>query len=197
MFAVLTMGIIFPAIILFQAYAGLHEMQRYMYGGVDDNALVHMFKKFREHANGSDDFRIFGLMFVENSNQKTMINKQAMKVSVMQIGFAIMSLGLMFIILGINDGGAKGSAEISSLKVDIRKASTGVFVFIVGAAMATAGGILKNDYTASRLPNFNGDKEQNAELIDVFKACKKQGGDSAAECFYQYFMNVHKGELND
>jgi len=41
-----------------------------------------------------------------------MVNKQIMKVSIIQIGFAVISIGMMLIILGINGGGAETSAAL-------------------------------------------------------------------------------------
>jgi hypothetical protein len=140
----------------------------------------------------------FSLLYSESANQKTMINKQVMKVSIMQIGFAVMSIGTMFIVLGINDGGARGSAHFSGLKVDIRKASTGVLIFLVGAAMATAGGVLKNEYSTVTIPKY-GLSEKTKEVLGkqrwqeiFYKHCKEKPHDEAAQCFYHLYVQLQE-----
>lgn len=196
--AILGLGIIFPAFTLLQAYAGLSNLREKVMAESDNVKLVQIYQEFKKNARSADDFRMFALLFTENANQKTMINKQVMKVSIMQIGFSVMSLGLMFVVLGINDGGANATGSFMGVQIDIKKASTGVLVFLIGAGMATAGGVLKNDYSTVKIPMFGDDVagkviERDRRTVAAFNACKEQGG-NAEKCFYQIFELINKGD---
>ena len=126
-----------------------------------------------------------------------MINKQIMKVTIMQIGFAVISVGMMFIVLGINDGGASGGAEVSGFKFDFKSGSTGVVVFVVGALMATAGGVLKNDYNTVPIPEFVylSTHPEYTKSINAYIECKKFSEDKFRDCFIGVFQNINQGVL--
>ena len=181
---IIIFGVVVPIIILFQAYQGtsyLSENIPYKYS-TDD--LVKTFSAAKSFLNNANDYAIFSLLYTEHANQKTMINKQIMKVSVMQIGFSVISIGMMLIVLGINTGGIEGSGEVNGIKFDFKIGSTGVAVFLVGAVMATVGGVLKNEYTTGKIPEYifeDSSKEQ--KILDAYKQCKNDKEVKLEKCF--------------
>ena len=115
----------------------------------------------------------------------------------MQIGFAVISVGMMLIVLGINDGGAAAGAHVASIQFDFKTGSTGVVVFVVGALMATAGGVLKNDYSTVPIPSFFYDSAppEYVKSINAYKECKKLGDNKFQPCFIGVFEKVNEGAL--
>jgi hypothetical protein len=123
-----------------------------------------------------------------------MTNKQVMKVSVMQIGFSVISIGMMLIVLGINSGGVKGAVEGAGLKFDFKTGSTGVAVFLVGAVMATAGGVLKNKYKTGVIPKYISEdsSKESEETIAAYNECKSQKITSPQECFIKFYERINQ-----
>jgi hypothetical protein len=118
------------------------------------------------------DYALGSVVFVETSNRQVMLNKQRMKIAVMHIGFAVISVGLMLMILGIDVGGidASGASQGGGISVAVKIASTGVLVFVIGASMATIGGILGNDYKSVGIPSFEGSTEERPPPPDTSAA---------------------------
>ena len=111
-------GVIVPVIILFQAYQGTSYLSKNLpYTDTPDD-LVKTFSAAKLSINNANDYALFSLLYTEHANQKTMINKQIMKVSVMQIGFSVISIGMMLIVLGINAGGIEGVKPASRCPVN-------------------------------------------------------------------------------
>lgn len=128
-----------------------------------------------------------------------MINKQVMKTSIINIGFAVMSIGLMLLVLGIESGGAEASAAVNELEFNLKTGSTGVAIFVVGAIMATLGGVLKNDYQTSQIPNYEHVSLPNIDLHllrsrAAYKECTKFGTEFES-CFAQAFFQINSEAL--
>lgn len=195
--AMILFGVVVPLLILAQAYVGLASLGKSVsYAGRNDD-LVQTLAAARKNLTNGNDYALFSLLYTEQANQRTMVNKQVMKVSIMQIGFAVASVGMMLIILGFNDGGASGTAELSGVKFDFKSGSTGVVVFLVGASMATMGGVLKNDYSTVPIPQYV-QMEANpnhARSIKAFIECRKFDGDKFKDCFVGLFQRINEEAL--
>lgn len=199
--AILVFGVIVPLALLSQAYLGLSSLSSQVSGVLQKQNSSQIFRDARVLLHDANDYALFSLISAERTNHAVVTNKQIMKVAVMQIGFAVISIGVMFIILGINDGGAEGGFEASGLKFDLKTGSTGAVVFVIGAAMAAAGGIIKNDYQTVPIPGFidRGDGEASrahAETVALYKECKKMGGAVSQECFYKLFSQTFAADVN-
>lgn len=198
--AIVLLGVLIPIIVLVQAYAGLDKLTSEVRQEGTTASLVETFKAVKHQASAPDDYRLFSLLYSEHANQKTMINKQVLKVSIMQIGFAVVSVGMMFIVLGIRDGGATGTAEGGGLSFNFKVGSTGVLMILVGAAMSTAGGVLRNEYNTVPIPLFGGSagvpeaEGQLAQSIEAYKTCKREAGDEKDKCFINLFEQINFGE---
>lgn len=195
--AVLLFGVVVPLFILAQAYIGLASLGKDVgYTNTQDDLIQTLSTAKQSLANGND-YALFSLLYTEHANQKTMVNKQIMKVAIMQIGFAVTSIGMMLIILGFNDGGASGSTEVSGMKFDFKSGSTGVVVFLAGALMATAGGVLKNDYNTVPIPEYVyvESNQDHTKSINAYIECKKLGDEKFKDCFIGFFQKINKGAL--
>jgi hypothetical protein len=195
--AVLLFGVVVPLFILAQAYIGLVSLGKDVsYTNTHDDLIQTLSTAKKSRANGND-YALFSLLYTEHANQKTMVNKQIMKVVIMQIGFAVTSIGMMLIILGFYDGGVSGAAEVSGMKFDFKSGSTGVVVFLAGALMATAGGVLKNDYNTVPIPEYVyvESNQDHTKSINAFIECKKLADEKFKDCFIGFFQKINQGAL--
>jgi len=200
--AVIVFGIIFPVIILFQAYLGINALTEDVAYRTTVQDLVANMSSAKKEMKNQNDYALFSLLYVEHANQKTMINKQVMKSSVINLGFAVISVGMMLIIFGIkgNEGAdLEAGIEMQGVKFDLKTGSTGVAMFCVGAIMATVGGVLKNDYQTSEIPKYiyneTGVPDKALEKsVDAYRTCSKQGKEFEA-CFSQIFFQINKDLL--
>jgi len=195
--AIVLFGVIVPLFILVQAYVGLATLGADVNNTRTSDDLVTTLSTVKKSLTNGNDYALFSLLYTEHANQKTMINKQIMKVAIMQIGFAVISVGMMLIILGFNDGGAAGGAEVSGVKFDFKSGSTGVVVFLAGALMATTGGVLKNDYNTVPIPEFvyADFNPEYTKSINAYNECKKLGEDKFKVCFIGIFQKINQGVL--
>ncbi|MFT4503162.1 hypothetical protein [Caballeronia sp. 15711] len=221
-FGVLFFGVILPVVVLFQAYMTLYAMPKTIPGHEMD--VVQTFgdvKKLASDSNIANDYALFAMLFAEQSNKQAIVNKQLLKVVIIQVGFAVISVGLMFIILGISDGGATFGGKGGGISVDLKTGSTGLVTFVIGAAMAAGGALIPNEYTTVGAPDFAqivGDTEihttqpasvaeaasgakagalegKDAVLISDYASCKKTDTPEAlVYCFMDSFRKRY-GDL--
>lgn len=196
--SMLIFGVIVPLAVLVQAYFTLRALADEVNYAVTPEGIVTTFSKAKQSIANGNDYALFSLLYSEHANQKTMANKQVMKVSVMQIGFAVTSIGIMFILLGINDGGVVGTGSVSGASFDFKTGSTGAFIFLAGALMSTAGGVLKNEYNSVPMPEyvFSNISGKQAASINAYNQCKKQSEvEEFHKCFIDLFEKVNQGTL--
>lgn len=199
--AVVVLGVLFPVLILAQASLGLASLARNIDRSLNQDEVVEVFKKVQPAVKTANDYALYSEMFAENVNQTIITNKQIIKVVVIEIGFAAMSLGLMFVLLGVNDGGGEGGVSWGEARIDFKTASTGALVFLVGAVMATAGGVLKNDYKTVPLPQYialdgsSGPSAEETSTLEAFRKCKADAGDDFAACFVSLYQQINQEQL--
>ena len=198
-FAVVTLGLLVPLVIMVQAYLNLGSLSDNLSRTANPAAAMEMFTAAQKAARNGNDYALFSQVYAETANQRVLTNKQVIKVAVMQIGFAAISLGLMFVILGINDGGGDSKISFLDVKLDFRTASTGALVFVVGAAMATAGGVLRNEYTTVGAPQYvyaGGPSQAETDSLNAYRTCKAQARPAVfGECFASLYAQVNGEQL--
>jgi hypothetical protein len=176
--AILIFGIIFPLALLSQAFLAVRnaDFQAFETIGIEKSLPAQMAKLARP-----EDYTLYALVFVETSNRKVMLNKQMMKMAVIHIGFAVISVGMLLLLLGIDAGGMDLEGEHKALgtKLNLKIASTGVVVFVVGATMAALGGLLINQYKTIDIPRFGGTTEATVpisaqRILDEYDKCHSQ-----------------------
>ena len=200
--AIVIFGVIFPVIILFQSYLSINSLRDDVAYKTTMAELVSNLSDAKKYLLSANDYALYSLLYVEHANKKTMINKQVMKSTVVYIGFAVISVGMMLIILGIKEEGETGAeahAEAGGIKFDFKTGSTGVAMFCVGAVMATIGGVLKNDYQTSEIPKYesmaiSGSRIAYQKSIAAYRSCSKQGK-NFEPCFSQIFFQINQESL--
>lgn len=198
--AILVLGLLFPVLILAQAYLGLSSLAGAIDRSLSTDEVVRIFQRAKPAIQTANDYALFSQMFAENINQTIITNKQIIKVVVIEIGFAAMSLGLMFVMLGVSDGGGEGRVTWGGVSVDLKTASTGALVFLVGAAMATAGGVLKNEYKSMPQPQYvvvdaGGPTDTEVASLDAYRQCKADAGEAFPACFADLFSQINAERL--
>jgi hypothetical protein len=198
--AIFVLGILFPVLILAQAYVGVSSLAHNIDRSMKQEQVVDVFKRVQPLVRSPNDYALYSEMFAENVNQTIITNKQIIKVVVIEIGFAAMSLGLMFVMLGFNDGGGSAGGEGAGIKIDFKTASTGTLVFLMGAGMATAGGVLKNEYKSVPVPAYivtgpSGPSPAETDSLEAYRTCKSSAGAEFAACFADLYGQINKEEL--
>ncbi|WP_156168162.1 hypothetical protein [Grimontia sp. AD028] len=193
--ALLLFGVVLPSIALYQAANGVDGLTEEVNSENEFKNMIDNYDEMRSLLANANDYAFISLVFVESSNQKTMINKQVMKVAIINIGFAVISIGMMMIILGINDGGASGKGGFGDIVFDFRTGSTGIVVFVIGATMATLGAVMKNEYQTAGVPGYGavlkggGELEATKKLFTLCGEIHKGEPNEIPTCFYDEFKN--------
>ena len=210
------LGVIAPVLILAQSYVSVGETTKMLDANTDVSDVISQFKKI-DSMTSPNDYRLLSLMLVEAGNIKTIVNKQIMKTTVVNIGFAVISVGLALMLLGIRESLSSSKDQdtarqeshdlaigVAGVTFDIKTGSTGVIVIVIGAAMATIGGVLPNQYKGSGLPYYTAENENISETMleatkylglshAAYKKCLKES--NSAICFKEKFEKINKDYL--
>lgn len=155
-------GLVLPAFLLINAYLSLGKMQDIVSSKEDIDSVFEQTLDFHKEVNlDKNAYAYLSFIHATRSNEKTMVNKQILKLLVIQVGFSVISLGIMLLILGINDGGITASGQTEGFNFDVTVGSTGVAVFLIGAVMVTVGGVLKNSFSTVGVPTFSSSQPQS------------------------------------
>jgi hypothetical protein len=203
--AIIVLGLVFPIVVLAQAYLALSALTPEVMGAQHGKTAEEAFAAVRPSLNIANDYALYTVMRLEATNNAVVTNKQIMKIVIMQLGFAVVSVGLMFIVLGIEarvpaeviatEGIVAAKVEASGVKVDFKTASTGVLVFVVGATMATLGGVLRNEYRTVGVPGYAAGDPKAAESLAWFRSCHEKHADELADCFAQGYYKINEEAL--
>lgn len=185
--AIVLFGAVFPSIVMYSAFSDISKLTSLIdYDGDLKNVVTVYDSIADEQLKETNEYILFSLLITENANQNAMVNKQVMKAAVMQIGFAVISIGMLFIVLGFNEGGIDGAGSFGDFSFDLKTGSSGLAAFMIGAVMATMGGVLKNEYKTVPVPDFVF-KSKHAPLSvkdfnGLSEACKKRLPNNVDQC---------------
>lgn len=189
--ATLILGFIFPIALIYQSYIGMQTLTSDFKATSKTESMIGEVQQLKQLIHNSNDYKFASLVFLENKNFEVMKRKQIMKVTVIQLGYAMMSIGLMLIMLGFEDKEHAISGGWDSFKLDFKTGSTGALVVVIGAVMATLGGVLKNDYSNNPLPPYETYQEspKNDEVTSMYNGCIEMNkvNTAAAECFIKSY----------
>jgi hypothetical protein len=194
--AAVLFGVLIPVVILGEAFFGLAAMQSTVLTQLKTPPGGLTMPAGRIANPSGNDYALFAMTFAESSNRMVIVNKQVLKTSVMEVGLAVVSLGLMVIVLGFETGGGAASGEVGGMKLNLQTASTGVVVFVAGAVMASAGGLMSNEYSTVGTPMFaqvgaSGDQSTVETELGYYKECKQSAGRKYKDCFTDQFETLH------
>lgn len=167
--AVLLLGLILPFALCLQAYQAAGKLTGSFDAATDLKALSEALPPPVKNFRSANDYATLALVYLESSNQRAMLGKQRMKVVIIHIGFAVISVGLLLVVLGIDGGGidAVGGGKDRGVSVSIRAASSGVAVFLLGALLAGGGGLLPNTYRTPDIPGFGGIDSYSRSILNL------------------------------
>ncbi|GAB2923013.1 hypothetical protein [Rheinheimera gaetbuli] len=165
------LGIFIPVFLLFNVIENINNLQNSVKNDNSDN-IINSFRDVKPLLNTANDYALYSVIIAEQANQKTMINKQVMKVAVIQIGFSVISIGLLFVVLGFNDGGFEAFGSGAGFSFDVKTGASGLAAIIIGASMSTLGGVLKNEYWTVKPPDYIVEYSMPASE-SILKNCKK------------------------
>ena len=150
----LFLGLILPVFLLGTAYMALGDLNKLSaYDDISD--IASKLPKPMQGFDSPNDYAFLLVAHLEAGSQHVMLNKHRMKVAVINIGFAVACVGLVVLILGIDGGGLELAVEHAVAgNVNFKVASSGVAIFVLGACMSAAGGLLPNPYTTVGVPSF-------------------------------------------
>lgn len=195
--AVVLFGAIFPSIVIYGAFSDISKLtSRIDYEG-DLKDVVSAYSSILEKKpEGSNEYILLSLLITENANQNAMVNKQVMKAAVMQIGFALISIGLLFIVLGFNEGGMDGTGEVGDFKFDFKTASSGLSAIVIGSIVATMGGVLKNEYRTVPVPNYVNSKSvlTTENYVSLIEKCKQKVPNNSNQCVVMGLKKKYLGK---
>lgn len=183
---VVLFGAIIPTVLLTLAAIGLTDLQRSLTPAAGEfAATLESTQKTVSQAGDANSYVLAAFVFSEHSNRTVITTKTRLKIGVVQIGFSVMSVGIMFLLLGIKDGGLDATMSGGDLKFDFKTGSTGLATFVIGALMAAGGGLLKNDYTTVGVPSFSasGGGFSSSDFRAILDDCKKLPENQIATCF--------------
>lgn len=154
-FSAILFGLIIPGIITFNVMTNLSQLEESINSKQNHQDLVDIYIQIKAEIEEQNQYALASYMFASAANQNTLINKQIMKTVAIHIGFAVLSFGVLFIILGINQGPISVSGSLpDTTSIDIKSGSLGVGVMLIGAFMVTTAAIHKNEYRTVTIPAF-------------------------------------------
>lgn len=168
-------GLIFPLFIAFGVNVKIDSAARVVESATSRSYVVEEFSRTPSRFKSGNDYALIALADSERANLAVMINKQVMKLVVIYMGFAVMSFAMMFIVLGFNEGPIAASGESGGISLNLKFGSIGAATFVLGAAMAAGGGLLRNDYQTVGLPAFQSAGSASSNL-------KGKLGEIAGQC---------------
>lgn len=173
--AILSFGLLFPLFIALGVSARIDKAELFVEEATNHSYVMEQFARRPVPFRSGNDYALIALADSERANLAVMINKQVMKLVVVYMGFAVMSFAMMFIVLGFTDAPVSASGTVSGVGFSMQFGSIGAAVFVLGAAMAAGGGLLRNDYRTVGLPAFQGSSailpELKGQVADVVATC--------------------------
>jgi hypothetical protein len=152
--AAVSLGLLLPLLLMFQAYQAESQTVDSMRKQTTLAEIVGGVPESMRRLDSPADYQLLMSIFLESSNQKVVLQKQLMKSGVIEIGFAVMSLGMCCILLGFDAGGLDGEFAAEKIKAKFKIVSSGIAIFVLGAALAGAAGLLPNPYETIGNPPF-------------------------------------------
>lgn len=163
--AIVLFGLLLPLFIALRVDVRIESAEKFVTQAASDSFIISQFEKSPEKFKTPNDYALVALADSERANLAVMLNKQVMKLVVVYMGFAVMSFAMMFIVLGFTDAPVKASGSGAGFSLDLQFGSIGAAVFVLGAAMAAGGGLLRNEFRTVGLPKFAGSSGPSAPQL--------------------------------
>lgn len=155
MLLAVALGVVVPLLLMLQAHTAIQNLDEHL---SVSGQLAELGKSLPAPVlkfSSGNDYALYSLAMIEASNFRGLLNKQRMKVAVIHIGFAIASVGILFIVLGFDKGGIEFTGGVDAkTTLNLKVAGSGLAVFVLGSGLAGAGGLMPNQYTTAGMPQY-------------------------------------------
>lgn len=183
------LGLVFPAVSIALAFKGIFLLDA-NYRTKDASSVIYELPSKVQKLETSNDYIIATMAYLERSNSLISEKRQNARQSLMGIGLAIMSIGLAFLLFSVDGGGIEGEGKFSEIGVQLKIASSGVVIFLLGGGLAAGAGLLRYDYGTVAQPGYQitdatvkpTRAEEERELMRLARMCM-QGSDTDLESF--------------
>ncbi|MCF2845816.1 hypothetical protein NH514_00305 [Pseudoalteromonas sp. ACER1] len=170
-FSAVIFGLIIPGILTFNVMGNLAQLEQSINSKQDLEKVASIYRTLKEEVEVQNQYALASYLFSSAINQNTLINKQIMKTVAIHIGFSVISFGVLFIILGINQGSISASGTFAnSTSIDFKSGSMGVGVILIGGVMVTTAAIHTNEYTGVSIPAYKPSEATLIKTIDNLEA---------------------------
>jgi hypothetical protein len=204
-------GLIVPIVLIWSASQTVGQMLGDMNNDASQKAghseIVKLLQVYDIAPNNGNKFAFTSYLIAQQINEKVIKKKTLLKAVLMQLGLVIVSIGLLFIVLGFRDGGLKGGAS-GALGVDfnVTVGSTGLATIFLGVLMITFGGVVSNKFTTVGVPSFSHSNVATVEdqsllisisklqLLEEMKECREPEADYNFTCIGRMVNGLFKKE---
>lgn len=184
-------GVIFPVFMLCASAYNLHqtsvqfkELSNKQLSLAELNELKNMMKT-------PYDYGTFSTIYMEKQTHDIFVNKQTMKIAAMYIGYAVLSVGIMMLFLGIETKEQQDiNGNFMGLTFNIKSGSAGVIIFLFGAIMVIIPGSINNKYQTPGFPAYSSATSQDSgklrkSILYLYQKCNEQQSIPKDQCFTQ------------
>lgn len=174
-------GIVVPLVLLISASTTITKIVEDMNADAklsgSHSEIVQWLKEYDIQPNQGNKYAFTSYLIAQQTNEKVIKKKTLMKAVLMQLGLVIVSIGILFIVLGFKEGGLNGTAAgVAGIDFNITIGSTGLATIFLGVLMITLGGVISNKFTTVGVPNFahgNNPTISKAQITEALENCRK------------------------
>jgi hypothetical protein len=167
--ALVMFGLVLPTVLLWSAHSAVSELKTAPINAAELREIVQALPApVQAFQHGNDYSLLFGV-FADIGEYRHMVNRMQMKTAVMRVGFAIACVGLLLMVLGVDSGAVEvGGGVKETMTLNMKAASGGIAVFVLGAAMAGAAGLMQMQHQAAKADFLLGPLHDSAKPLDPF-----------------------------
>lgn len=170
------LGLVLPAVLLGDAYIAIKELDQGVAAVADLKDLEQSLPAPMRLFKSPNDYVFLSSVFLESGAQRVALNRLRMKVATVHVGFALMCVGLLFVLAGIDPGGVEiGTTVKEGAGASLKTASGGAAILFVGALIAAAGGLAPSTYKSGSVPQFGEMAPSKIavsdQMVNLIKAC--------------------------
>lgn len=192
-------GVIFPVFMLGASAYNLYQTSNQFKEMSQQQLSIKELNELKNIMKSPYDYGIISIIYMEKQAHKIFIHKQTMKIASMYIGYAVLSVGVMMLFLGIETKKQNDiNGNFMGLTFNIKSGSGGIIIFLLGASMIIIPGSINNKYQTPGIPGYGSGAPSNISQIKnnvlyIYQQCNKQTALSKDQCFTQSINSSFKG----
>lgn len=192
-------GVIFPVFMLGASAYNLYQTSNQFKEMSQQQISVKELSELKSMMTSPYDYGITSIIYMEKQAHKIFIHKQIMKIASMYIGYAVLSIGVMMLFLGIETKSQNDiNGNFMGLTFNIKSGSGGIIVFLLGAIMIIIPGSINNKYQTPGIPAFGAGssvdiRQIKSNVLYIYQQCNKQTTLPKDQCFTQSINSSFKG----